>query len=378
MSTISTAYNSLEDSSLCAKVIATIDNVNSITNVKRPTGVLDALNSPENRGTFSLVLDPNKDRPTSGSFRKVYTKDISPVCNQDTDAGSVCAAPSFSSTDDVAAGYVFAEHNIDLSIKREIILDLEDFKSLCEDPSTYLANRLLAFRSGVHQEVNTKVINRLIAYGGQYYGQSNPNNSINAPKDVSFLAENANGGFLFDPTGYAKIVDEYAKKGYAYTTPIIVGGSHVAVFKTNAMFMGGTNVNGVTATGVPQLYVDHQIDVEFGDGKNWLATWAPGHVQLLGVNEITDAMIALSVPNHREKMRVPDPFGTGLGDWDFLFDVDSTGCKYKLTWQKWFDAALPIPYDGTCATKPVLFFNADCVGNTCPENGYPSGADGID
>lgn len=374
MSTITTVYNSIEDS-CCAKVIQAIDAINSNANNIRPTGTLAALQSPQNKGTFSLVLDPNKARPTSGSFRSVYTKDIKPVCDQDTTADSACAEPSFSA-DDPTDNYVFSQHYIDLSIKREITLDLDDFKSFCLSPTQYIADRLLAFRSGVLSEINSKLTDRVIGYVGKYYSQlGGGSNSITAPKAVSFLSANSLGGFAFDPTGYAKIKDEYAKLGYAYDSPIIVGGSHLATLQTNSAFMGGTNLNGVNSTGVPNLFVDYGVDVAFADGYNWLATWKPGALQVANVNEISDDMIRISVPNQRERMRVSSPFGDGL-EWDYYWDVDSTGCQYKLKFQAWFDAILPVPPD-TCAPKPVLFFNVDCAGNDCPENGYPSGVGGI-
>ena len=375
MSTLNTAYSDVDDS-CCAKVIKAIDSVNSNVNVLRPTGTWEALNSPANKGTWSLDLDPNKDRPTSGSFRRVYTKDIKPVCNQDTDADPVCDLPTFLA-DDPKDNYVFADHYIDLSVKREITLDVEEFTRFCLSPEQYIADRLLAFRAGVHEEVNKKAIDRVIGYVGQYHSQlGTGSNSINAAQSVSFLTTGTNGGFLFDPTGYSTIKDQYAQLGYPYMTPLIVGGSHLSIFQTNAGFMGGTNLNGVNSTGVPNLYTDYGIDVAMADGLDWLATWKPGALQIAEVNEITDAMIRLSVLNSRERMRIPDPFGTGLGLWDFLYDVDPSGCQYKLKFQKWFDVILPVPAS-ECAPKPVLFFNVDCAGNPCPESGYPSGLGGL-
>lgn len=377
MSTVTTAYDGINDS-CCAKVVQAIDAVNSSANVQRPVGTLAALISPQNKGTFSLQLDPNKDRPSSTSFRTVYTKDIAPVCGQDTTADGACVAPNFASTDTIGNGYVYAEHRIEKSIKREIILDVEEFKQFCTSPAQYIADRLIAFRAGVLEEINAKAADQLIAYAGKYFDQlGGGSTSISAPKAVSFLSQIASGGYAFDPTGYAKIKDEYAKLGYSYTAPIVVGGSHLGVFQTNAAFMGGSNLNGVVSTAVPNLFTDYSVDVAFADGGDHLLTWNPGHAQIVGYNDISDDMIALSLMGQRERMRITSPFGDGL-TWDFFYDVDqATGCKYRLKWQLWFDVILPIPYDGTCANKPVLHFDVNCDGNTCPSNGYPSGAGGL-
>lgn len=364
MSTIATAYNSIEDSA-CAKVVQAIDKINSQALVKYPTGVLDALQSQQNKGTFSLDLTPNKDRPTTGSFRKVNTKDIAPNCTTNSTADSVCTAPSFSA-DDVAGAYLFAEHEINSSIKREIILDLEEFKKFCISPTEYIADRLIGLSQGVLAEIDTKLTTKVAAYMGKYKGQVAPNNSISAPKDVSFLTSNTMGGFLFDPTGYAKIKDEYSKLGFAYDSPIIVGGSHIGVFQTSAQFMGGANINGVSNGVVPNLFVDYNVDAFFNDNGNHLLTWKPGAIQVVSVNGITDDMIRMSTQNVQERMRVKSPFGDGF-EWEFYFDKDlSTGCKYRMKWQLWFDAIVPIPYDGTCVGKPILHFGTNCYGNTCP------------
>ena len=375
MSTINTTYNSVTDT-CCGKTILAIEKLNSNTEVQKPVGSWLALTSPLNKGTFSLQLDTNKGRPsTVDSFRKVYTKDIRPVCDQDTTADSACASPSFSGGDNVASTYVFAQHLIDLSIKREIDLDDEEFENFCINQEQYIMDKLSAFRGGVLDELNTKVNERLVTYMAAYSDQTAPDNSISDPKSVSFLVPNSAGGFVFDPTGYAKVKDEYNKLGYSYIAPIVVGGSQLSVFQTSSAFLGGTNVNGVTSTSVPNLFVDYGVDAVMNDGANHLFTWKPGALQVVSANAITDQMIKNSVPNMRERMRVTSPFGDGL-TWDYYYDVASNGCERKIKFQLWFDVIQPVPYDDTCAKAPVLHFDTGCTANTCPSSGI-SGDGGL-
>lgn len=375
MSTINTSYNSIDDS-CCGQTILAIEKLNSNTENLKPVGSWLALTSPLNKGTFSLTVDPNKGRPsTVDSFRKVYTKDIKPSCDQDTTADDVCATPSFEGSDDVAGNYVFAQHLIQLSIKREIDLDDQEFENFCIDQQQYIADRLQAFRSGVFEELNAKVNERLVTYMAAYQDQSGADNSVSDPKSVSFLVPNGAGGFVFDPTGYSKIKDEYNKLGYSYVAPIVVGGSQLSVFQTNSAFMGGTNVNGVTSTSVPNLFVDYGVDSVMNDGTNHLFTWKPGALQIVTANAITDQMIRNSVPNHRERMRVTSPFGDGM-TWDYLYDVAPSGCDRKIKFQLWFDVIQPVPYDETCAKAPVLHFDTSCAANSCPSSGV-SGIGGI-
>lgn len=365
MSTVSTAFSAITTASCAETVIDITETALSTANLGRPKGFLDALTSEANRGSFSLTLDPNKDRPTSSSHRKVYTSDTISVCNQDTTAQGACFTPSFSA-DDVASKFKTVEHRIDLSIQRKITFDLEAFKAFCISPQEYLTKRLLAMRVGVQQEINTKLIAKGIAYQGAY---NNGVDSIANPINLTWLKANSAGGYLFDPVGYARIKDEYAKLGHPYSNIFTVGGSHVGTIQSLASFMQGANVNGVSNTAIPNLYLDYGVDAFHNDTDNHLLTWAAGALQVVGYNDVSDDMIRVSTSFQNEKMRVPDPFGTGIeGEWDFYFTKDATGCLYEMRWERWLALISPVPYDGTCGKKPILGFTVDCAGNSCPDS----------
>lgn len=363
MSTVSTAFSAITTES-CALLILDITETNlSTSNLGAPKGFLQAVTSPENVGSFKLAINPNKDIPGASSHQKVYTSDTIRDCNVTSEASGPCATPAYSA-DDVAAKFKAVEHRIEESIQRKITMDLDAFKEFCISPQEYVTKRLLAMRDGVLGEVNAKLVPKAIAYAGAY---SSGVSSVVPSVAVSFMVDGANGGKLFDPTGYAKILDEFAKLGSPYVTPFVVGGSHAAYIKTFAGFATGANQNGVTSSIIPNLYVDYTVDTTFENGLNNLVTWAPGTIQVAGTNAVTDAMIAYSRPMEREKARVPDPFGTGLGDFDFYFNIDDTGCLIELTWEKYFDLIVPVPY-GTCANKPILNFLVDCSGNDCADS----------
>lgn len=359
MSTINTAHNEINDS-CCAKVVVAIDKMNSQTKILRPTGVLNALTSDDNKQGFKLNLSPNKDRPTADSFRKVYTSDLAPICNQDTTADSACALPTFVNSD-VLTSKRFVEHTIDLSIKRDITLDVNDFKKFCDTPDEFIANQLMRMRSSVWQEINRKVIQRVIAYMGQYYGQVTPDNSLSLPKQINLFNDPVLGY-----SGFGLIKDEYAKLGYL-ENPIIVGGSLVANALNANANGNGFNQAGYAPTFLPNGYVDYELDVAFSDGFNHLLTWGPGSLQLVTVNEVSDDMIRLSEKNRQERFRVKSPFGDGFM-WDYYFDKSPNGCQYVMKWQLWFDVICPVPYDGDCAKKPTLHFLTGCTPNACPDS----------
>lgn len=256
MSTVSTAFSAITNASCAEVVIDITETALSTANFGRPKGFLNAVTTDENKMGFSLILDPNKDRPTSGSFRKVYTSDTIPLCNQDTTAQGACFTPSITA-DDVPSKFKAVEHRIDLSIQRKISFDLASFKEFCISPQEYLTKRLLAMRDGVQQEINTKLIAKAIAYQGAY---NNGVDSLANPINLTWLKANSAGGYIFDPVGYAKIKDEYAKLGHPYSNIITVGGSHVGTILSLASYMQGSNVNGVTNTAIPNLYLDYGVD----------------------------------------------------------------------------------------------------------------------
>lgn len=362
MSTINTAYNSVTDS-CCALVVQAIDTMQSQANIVKPAGVLGALNSPINKGTFSLVLDSNKDRPTTGSFRQVITKDIKPVCDQDTTPDDVCTVPAFGASGATGA-YVYAEHQINMGIKREILMDLDEFKKFCLTPQQYIIDRTLALRAGVIEEINKKVTEASIVYMGLYAGQEAPDNSISLPKEVNLFSTPTQGF-----SGYSLIKDEYGKLGYSMANPIVVGGSTMQVFTDSSSRAIGFNQAGYAPDMIPNAFVDYGIDAIMQGGVNHLLTWMPGTLQLVNYNDITLDMARLSVPNVRERARVRDPFNIGWDvDWDFKFDVDATGCKYVITYSTWFDVIVPVPYDNECVKKPVLHFVSGCNANACPDS----------
>ena len=139
MSTVTTAFNGVSDGFCAIQVQSVINTLQSQALLGTPTGILSALTTPLNRQGFKLALAPNKDRPSASSHRKVYTEDVKPVCNQDTTPSGACATPSFT-PDDIASKYKYVEHRITLGVKREMTLDLEDFKSLCKNPQEHIAN----------------------------------------------------------------------------------------------------------------------------------------------------------------------------------------------------------------------------------------------
>ena len=321
-----------------------------------------ALTSPENKGNFKLAIPPDKDRPTSTSFRKVYTEGIMPNCNLDTTADDLCATPN-STPSTLTTIYDALEHRIGLSIKRELVLDLKGFKAFCKDPEQVINDWIQSQRSGVLEEIDKKAIVQLVAMMGNY---ADGVNSITTPKTINVINPTATGTSI-DATAFARIAQEYQKIGFA-PKPIIVGGGQLALADIAKQYYTGTSDVGQQFKGLPGLYADYNVDADFADAFYHALTWAPGTFQLVNYNDISDLFVQYSVKNIRERSRVTSPFGDGLS-WDLYVDLVNNGCTYVIKFQTWFDVIQPVPYN-TCIQKPAQHWQIGCGANTCATLGF--------
>lgn len=366
MSTEASNFNAVTDS-CCAKIIMAIPMDKQAVSKRKPTGTLDAILSPENRGGFTQVDLSDKDRPnetdvnasniTVGSFRKVYTEGIIPTCDQDTDPDAVCANPS-SSEDNPASNYAYQSHTVDLGIKRELVLDINGFKKFCKNPQQVIGDFIEANRFGVIQEMNKKLITKIVSMLGEY---EDGDDSVATPKTVNIINPTTTGDKI-NTLAFAKIAQEFEKMG-ASTQPIMVGGSLLSLANLAKKYFTGTDNSGQEFGAIPGLYTDYAVDTDFNDNDAHLITWEPGVFQLATYNDINNDLMRLSVPNLRERTRVLSPFGDGQ-EWDLYVDVTNNGCRYVIKWQLWFDAIQPVVY-GDCIKKPALHWIIGCGANTC-------------
>lgn len=354
-----TAFNGATNS-CCALLEVAVDNLQSIANIEQPNGIFTFIKKDTDTSPVEIKLDGEKDAPKTGSFRKLYTKAVVPECSNTTTPIEVCVAPSFSSAP-LSSSNQWIEHTFTtLPIEREIDFDVESFQKFCETPDTYLANKLLAMRQGVIQEINTKTIQALQAYAGQYKEQiGGANNSISNPKAVNLFQSSGTGY-----NGYALIMNEYGKLGYANSRPYLVGGSSVGTLQ--GVVGGGYNQAGYQApVSNPFIGLDYGIDTAFGDANEHYLTWLPGTFIYGTVSEISSALNANQIMRQRERNVVTSPFGDGFM-WDYYFDADiATGCKYKMRFKLNFEVLCPVPYVD-CMPKPALHFIGSCTENPCP------------
>lgn len=356
MATIASGFNPQKDM-CCDKILLATEQMNDPAVKTRPTaGLTEALLSAENRAGFSLELPKSIVGYTPTAGKKVYTKAIKQNCDPSGAKRDVC--DDTVSSEALQDMYVTSEHTVEQYVKRTITVNEYDFAAFCESPEAYINNRLLAYRNGVIQEINQKLVDTVLGYMGAYSYQTGVDTSVTVPESVSLIAPNSFvGGTVYSNTGYAHIVNHYARLNYL-GSPIVVGGQHVG----HLVGMGGT------APQIPNIYVDYSVDTTINDTLFHLLSWMPGTLQLVTYNEITDALISKNIVGKRERITAINPFGESASaglEWDVYVDHSDSGCLMSITYQLNFDVICPTPYDLTCGKKPALHFLSDCVQMDC-------------
>ena len=103
MASIPSIYD--DNASGCCQIIKAVIKDNLTTAKKmQPQGVAEAIFSDENKLDLEIMISPDKSRPTPTGVRKVYTRDIAPVCEPtNTTPRDLCSLPDFNSANTVSS-----------------------------------------------------------------------------------------------------------------------------------------------------------------------------------------------------------------------------------------------------------------------------------
>ena len=354
MATQDTIYNGNENS--CCKLIEVA--LDQIPQVKYSTsGALEALRASTQAFSGRIDITAGGSRPNGTGQRKIYTKATVPVCTDTTPTFDICDKANFGASTTNPEKWV--EHTIDLSISREFVFTNEEYREFCSNTAEVYARLINAHRSGVQTEISNKIIQELKAYMGAYAYQTAPDNSIATPLDINLFNDLAQGY-----SGYALIKDQYAKLGYTMDTPIILGGSSVAVsMDANRRGVGYNQAGYAPDMLPPSSYIDYGVNTAFGDTLDHLLTFIPGTFILAQWNDVTPQFASDSRLKGNEASILFSPFGDGL-NWDFQKLLSDNACQHVIRMKAHFGVLCPVPYN-ECALKPALHFQANCTPNPC-------------
>lgn len=345
---------SLNSNTFCTSVVVpAIERLNE-ANIKPTVGVLDALST---NGINQGVLKPDstKERPSPTSGRKLYTRSETVDCNQSSTPVDLCNLPA------IANNYVdnrkLVEHAVELSVTRTIPINAEEFKKYCDTPDDYFQRRIKELAPGVLKEINEKLSVQLIGYMGSYFGQTLPATSITNSKALSFFNQNYNG--------QAFVKNEYALLGHTMADPVYIGGEYISHLKDSQTRLVGYNRDGYTTPAIQNAFVDFGIDTLINIPPNkYILTFLPETFVLLNYNDINEWNSKYKGSSVIEKNVLDvSPFGDPFS-WDYMLQVDASGCNYQVTFQTYFDLGKTHRYN--CAGATALAFIAQCTENNCP------------
>lgn len=237
----------------------------------KPTGLLDALSSPQNaQGIDLLKVD------TSGKKIRLDLKYYGADCG-----GTATGKPDLCSGDAIAddSEYITLEQSDANYISKQHTLSTEEFRVLCDSKDGRISRKMatLAFN----------VLNREREYyTAEIYTKVNDYYNGNTSLPGSGTEQTLN---LFSDTGVRqgmglfKLIKEYQMKGYV-EAPIIVGGTTISAWSyANAIF--GANTDGAGTGGGITPFIDTFTSMYgaggAGDANERLLSWTPGHNQAI-------------------------------------------------------------------------------------------------
>ncbi len=317
-----------------------------------PTGLLVALNSPQNAQGTEVLNQISND----GKFYRLDLKYYPAGCREVTTGDpSVCTPTSVSTSD---AGYITLNATLNDNYhfdKRTF--NPQEFRNICEGRSERISMEIERMARNV-------LLKERAYYTEEIYGSLNDyfdgDNSLPGGDEKTLNLFNAQS--VRQGMGLFKLIKEYQMKGYT-EQPIIVGGSTISAWLyANNIF--GSNTDGAADGGGVTAYIDKFV-AQYGagvatDANERLLSWIPGHNQAIKFL-INKGEFAYSKPTLSKDTIIV--FGE-----EFDFSVHEPDCgNVTLTLgrgNKLFNAG-SIP-NGTCDAQPsTLNWVADCGDLSC-------------
>jgi hypothetical protein len=237
----------------------------------QPTGLLQALDSPENaQGLEVLKID------TVGKKIRLDVKYFPADCDATSTGDPEACTSTEKSTFD--AGYITLEQNDDNYIFAKYTFDPDEFRSICEDRTGRISRKVIDLAKRVLRSERAYYTQAMYALLNNYYDGTN---SLVGGGEKTLNLFSATG--VRQGMGLFKLIKEYQMKGYE-ETPIMVGGSTISAWLyANNIF--GANTDGAADGGGVSAYLDKFV-AEYGakaigDANERLLAWIPGHNQAI-------------------------------------------------------------------------------------------------
>lgn len=282
---------------------------------REPTGMLDAVNSPQNRAGFEQRY------LTDGGDGKKKTVVIEwaqpvPVSTTVTTEQDVCAGgteePRFLDTVELT-GYAGT---------RVMLFTETELREYCEQPSEVQTMRIAQHMSGLFRKIDKILIAKYnTGVGGFLNGGA-------AGRELELLHYDADGQTeVVKPDGEVKLLEDMADMGVT-GRPIVVGSGIVSRYSrlANIGCCNDFGQNVQQMSGSYDFFRDRDVDIELSGDENMIV-FAPGAVQMATYNKFRGEFKKI-VPELFAHTTIVDPV-TGI-ELDMLWKYDDCNFLWRL------------------------------------------------
>lgn len=302
------------------KEAAVLAGENYAFHLKKKTGALDFITSPENGGVDSSLVSWDNGKKI-GTLKILYDQRTK-SCQVGTDNASVCDTGS-------------------RPARKQALIDIDDFIHtpvrtftnddmvvICKDTETFVRERLTSDIVAAHEKLSQLILAEMLAARGKNYEFDGTTTAAGANKTVD-LINAVNGQNIPLPGNFADVLLDY-ENNQLTGKPAIVGQGNIQLF---AKLQDMSCCNATTPYGEANVAEDAMIYIDQSAnavlGANNAIMLAPGALHLVTFNE--NANIDINTPTH-QNIVIPDPLGYPF-KWnlDFYWDTCTKSWKYMMS-----------------------------------------------
>jgi hypothetical protein len=312
----------------CERIIQeaeTLAGENYAYNLRRKTGALDFITSPENGSVDASLISYQQGKKLAKLH--IYYDQRTKPCQIITDCDSnVC---------DEGSTPVRKEADITISncIKTPVReYSNNDMAALCKDTAGFMRDRGLSDIRAAHEFFSERVLAELDAAIGVNNEWDGTETAAGQYKDIQLINTNVDEQRIPLPGNWAEVMLDY-ENNQLTGVPAVIGQGNLQMFYK---LHGYSCCNATTPYGEADIegdarfYLDQAANTVLGPNKFILAAYRAMH--LLTFNENRNINISTPIQQH---VVVPDPFGYPFSwNLDFYFDncTKTWKSQYSILW----------------------------------------------
>jgi hypothetical protein len=322
------AYFNIDIIGACERIrkeAETLNQENYAYHLKRKTGALDFITSPENGGVDASLISYDNGKKIA-TLKILYDQRTKPC-----QIISSCTEGNICDTDGSTPVRKQFITNISNCLKTPIReYHNEDMVALCKDTQAFMKDRMLNDVRAAHERFSELILAELDNQIGKNIEWDGTSTAAGQYKDIQLLATE-DGQRIPKPGNWAEVLLDYSNNQLT-GVPAVIGQGNIEMFmKLHGMSCcnATTPYGEANIEGDVRFYLDQAANSVLGPSKFILAAYRAVH--LLTFNENRNINLSDATRQH---IVMADPMGYPF-DWnlDFYFDCDKIWkSQLSLTW----------------------------------------------